>query len=228
MEELEKHGTPCTEHGVSYAHRCLCRRTRYKWNDDAHAHKFLCRHTACSSGGAARARRFACRHNPCSNRAVGCVSRCQSHHSPCSTRVIARVCRYSSHHNPCTNGENARARKWPCRHNPCSNRAVGCVSRCQSHHSPCNSSAGARARTSFFWSCLTASRRKARGSKSTLLRRRWRYFGAVNCQRSGWCGCDTRARSTRSGLTRSRGENVTVVAVSCNRFFASPPAGVGG
>ena len=48
MEELEKHGTPCTEHGISYAHRCLCRRTPYKWNDYAHAHKCLCRHTACS------------------------------------------------------------------------------------------------------------------------------------------------------------------------------------
>ena len=176
MEELEKHGTPCTEHGVSYAHRCLCRRTRYKCNDDAHAHKFLCRHMACSGCGSARARIFACRHNPCSNRAVGCVSRCQSHRSPCN----------------------------------------GC--------------AGARARTSsFFWSCLTASRRTARGRESPRLRRRWRYFGDVDCQRSGWCGCDTRERRTRSGLTRSgsRGENVTVVAVSCNRFFASPPAGVG-
>ena len=175
MEELEKQGTPCTDDGVSYAHRCLCRRTRYKCNDDAHAHKFLCRHMACSGCGSARARIFACRHNPCSNRAVGCVSRCQSHRSPCN----------------------------------------GC--------------AGARARTSsFFWSCLTASRRKARGRESPRLRSRWRYFGAVDCQRSGWCGCDTRERRTRSGLTRSRGENVTVVAVSCNRFFASPPAGAGG
>ena len=174
MEELEKHGTPCTEHGVSYAHRCLCRRTRYKWNDDAHAHKFLCRHTACSSGGAARARRFACRHNPCSNRAVGCVSRCESHRSPCNGRVCGR------------------------------------------------------ARTSFFWSCLTASRRKARGSKSTLLRRRWRYFGAVNCHRSGWCGCDTRARSTRSGLHAVARRERYSRSCFCNRFFASPPAGVGG
>ena len=193
MEELEKHGTPCTDDGVSYAHRCLCRRTRYKWNDDAHAHKFLCRHTACRSAFAARARRLAC------------------------------------HHNPCTNGDYARARKCPCRHNPCIASAGARARRCQSHNSPCIGSAGARARTSFlFWSCLTASRRKARGRESPLLRRRWRYFGAVNCQRSGWCGCDTRARSTRSGLHAFARRERYSRSCFWNRFFASPPAGVGG
>ena len=134
-------------------------------------------------------------------------------HSPCSTGscVAARVCRNSNHHNPCTNGESARARKFPCRHNPCSTRAVGCVSRCQSHHTPSIlSGIRARARTCFFWSCLTASRRKARGRESTLLRRRWRCFGAVNCQRSGWCGCDTRAR--RRGVV-SRGQRTLQVVL---------------